>query len=97
MIDLGGYCIFLFDLSSIINRICFAPCRVLPNTCLFSWWQDYKAHRDEIHTKLVQIMRERVLFHLRNLPGIVESWNRPEDADLQPSGFARSVVKVIPQ
>ncbi|KAG1354968.1 putative Vacuolar protein sorting-associated protein 54, chloroplastic [Cocos nucifera] len=56
--------------------------------------QDYKIHRDEIHTKLVQIMRERLLANLRKLPQIVESWNAPEDNDLQPSHFARSVTKV---
>uniref|UniRef100_A0A2P2M9M5 Vacuolar protein sorting-associated protein 54 C-terminal domain-containing protein n=1 Tax=Rhizophora mucronata TaxID=61149 RepID=A0A2P2M9M5_RHIMU len=57
--------------------------------------QDYKVHQDEILTKLVQIMRERLMFHLRGLPQIVESWNRPEDADSQPSQFARSLTKVI--
>ncbi|KAJ0018047.1 hypothetical protein Pint_11387 [Pistacia integerrima] len=57
--------------------------------------QDYKVHRDEIHTKLVQIMRERLLVHLRGLPQIVESWNRPEDADSQPSQFARSLTKEV--
>lgn len=39
-------------------------------------------------------MRERLLVHLRGLPQIVESWNRPEDADPQPSQFARSLTKV---
>uniref|UniRef100_A0A5B7C787 Vacuolar protein sorting-associated protein 54 C-terminal domain-containing protein n=1 Tax=Davidia involucrata TaxID=16924 RepID=A0A5B7C787_DAVIN len=57
--------------------------------------QDYKVHRDEIHTKLVQIMRERLLVHLRGLPQIVESWNKPEDADSQPSQFARSLMKEV--
>ncbi|KAJ8758668.1 hypothetical protein K2173_000389 [Erythroxylum novogranatense] len=57
--------------------------------------QDYKVHRDEIHTKLVQIMRERLLFHLRGLPQIVEGWNRPEDPDSQPSQFARSLTKEV--
>lgn len=56
--------------------------------------QDYKVHRDEIHSKLVQIMRERVLAHLRTLPQIVDGWNRPEDGDPQPSQFARSLTKV---
>jgi vacuolar protein sorting-associated protein 54 len=56
--------------------------------------QDFKVHRDEIHTKLIQIMRERLLVHLRGLPQIVESWNRPEDADPLPSQFARSLTKV---
>ncbi|XP_048424312.1 vacuolar protein sorting-associated protein 54, chloroplastic isoform X2 [Pyrus x bretschneideri] len=57
--------------------------------------QDYKVHRDEIHTKLVQIMRERLLVHLRGLPQIVESWNRSEEADPQPSQFARSLTKEV--
>ncbi|XP_062162661.1 vacuolar protein sorting-associated protein 54, chloroplastic isoform X3 [Alnus glutinosa] len=56
--------------------------------------QDFKVHRDEIHTKLIQIMRERLLVHLRGLPQIVESWNRPEDADPLPSQFARSLTKL---
>ncbi|XP_022721292.1 vacuolar protein sorting-associated protein 54, chloroplastic-like isoform X4 [Durio zibethinus] len=57
--------------------------------------QDYKVHRDEIHTKLVQIMRERLLVHLHGLPQIVESWNKPEDAEPQPSQFARSLTKEV--
>ncbi|KAL3376783.1 hypothetical protein AABB24_003286 [Solanum stoloniferum] len=57
--------------------------------------QDYKVHRDEIHSKLVQIMRERLLVHLRGLPQIVESWNRPENTDTQPSQFARSITKEV--
>lgn len=61
---------------------------------IFILKQDYKVHRDEIHTKLVQIMRERLLVHLRSLPQIVEGWNRPEDSDPQPSQFARSLTKV---
>lgn len=57
--------------------------------------QDYKVHRDEIHTKLVQIMRERLLVHLRGLPQIVESWNKPDDGDTQPSQFAKSLTKEV--
>ncbi|KAF9616654.1 hypothetical protein IFM89_031518 [Coptis chinensis] len=59
--------------------------------------QDYKVHRDEIHTKLVQIMRERLLLHLRGLPKIVESWNGPEDGDDQknPSPFAKQLTKEV--
>ncbi|KAL8045550.1 hypothetical protein ABFX02_08G121400 [Erythranthe guttata] len=56
---------------------------------------DYKNHRDEIHSKLVQIMRERLLVHLRSLPQILEGWNRSEDTDLQPSQFARSLTKEV--
>lgn len=57
--------------------------------------QDFKIHRDEIHTKLVQIMRERLLVHLRGLPQIVESWNKPDDGDTQPSQFAKSLTKEV--
>lgn len=39
-------------------------------------------------------MRERLLHHLRQLPQIVETWNRPDDGDAQPSQFARSLTKV---
>ncbi|KAL5830154.1 hypothetical protein ACOSQ3_019622 [Xanthoceras sorbifolium] len=55
--------------------------------------QDYKVHRDEIHTKLVRITRERLLLQLRGLPQIVESWNRPDDSP--PSQLARSLTKEV--
>ena len=48
-------------------------------------FQDYKVHRDEIHLKLVQIMKERLMVHLRTFPQIVETWMRSEDNDAQPS------------
>ncbi|XP_057546411.1 vacuolar protein sorting-associated protein 54, chloroplastic isoform X2 [Amaranthus tricolor] len=51
--------------------------------------QDYKVHRDEIHSKLVQIMRERLLYHLQ------KSWNKPEEDETQPSLFAKSVTKEV--
>ena len=51
-------------------------------------------HRDEIHSKLVQIMKERLLVHLRGLPQIVETWHRSDEADVQPSQFARNLTKV---
>ncbi|KAJ0582077.1 putative vacuolar protein sorting-associated protein [Helianthus annuus] len=57
--------------------------------------QDYKVHRDEIHTKLVQIMRERLLVHLRGLPQIIETWSRVDETDVQPSQFARSLTKEV--
>ncbi|XP_024532479.1 vacuolar protein sorting-associated protein 54, chloroplastic isoform X2 [Selaginella moellendorffii] len=59
--------------------------------------QDYKVHREEIHTKLVQIMKERLQVHLRILPQVVEGWNKaaPDDADAQPSQFARTLTKEV--
>lgn len=57
--------------------------------------QDYKVHRDEIHTKLVQIMRERLLVHLRGLQQIIDTWNRSDESDIQPSQFAKSLTKEV--
>eukprot|EP00252_Welwitschia_mirabilis_P012692 TRINITY_DN28033_c0_g2_i3.p1 TRINITY_DN28033_c0_g2~~TRINITY_DN28033_c0_g2_i3.p1 ORF type:complete len:822 (+),score=166.05 TRINITY_DN28033_c0_g2_i3:30-2468(+) len=57
--------------------------------------QDYKVHRDEIHLKLVQIMKERLQVHLRMMPQIVESWNKQEDKELQPSQIARNLTKEV--
>lgn len=72
----------------------FIPCHVQSEKVYHdNILQDYKIHRDEIHTKLVQIMRERLLANLRKLPQIVEDWNK-EDVDPQPSAFAKSVTKV---
>lgn len=57
--------------------------------------QDYKMHRDEVHLKLVQIMKERLLVHLRTLPQIAETWNKSDDQDAQPSQFARALTKEV--
>ncbi|XP_022926602.1 vacuolar protein sorting-associated protein 54, chloroplastic-like [Cucurbita moschata] len=90
---------FTFAIIPEMRRILFLKVPEARKTLLLSEIdrvaQDYKVHRDEIHTKLVQIMRERLLVHLRGLPQIVESWNRLEDADPQPSQFARSLTKEV--
>ncbi|KAL2623879.1 hypothetical protein R1flu_008124 [Riccia fluitans] len=57
--------------------------------------QDYSTHRDEIHSKLVQIMKERLLHHLKAVPQIVEGWNKADDDDLHPTQFARSLTKEV--
>eukprot|EP00249_Psilotum_nudum_P023375 c28850_g1_i1 orf=396-3701(+) len=57
--------------------------------------QDYKIHKDEIHSKLVQIMKERLMAHLRTLPQLVELWNKSDDQDMQPSHFARALTKEV--
>jgi vacuolar protein sorting-associated protein 54 len=57
--------------------------------------QDYKVHRDEIHSKLVAIMKERLLVHLKTLPQVAETWNRPDDGDNQPSQYARTLTKEV--
>jgi vacuolar protein sorting-associated protein 54 len=90
---------FIYSLIPDIRRVLFLKIPEARKQLLMSELdrvtQDYKIHRDEIHTKLVQIMRERLLANLRKLPQIVESWNGPEDTDLQPSQFAKSVTKEV--
>ncbi|XP_038982689.1 vacuolar protein sorting-associated protein 54, chloroplastic [Phoenix dactylifera] len=90
---------FIYAIIPDIRRVLFSKIPEARKALLMSEIdrvaQDYKIHRDEIHTKLVQIMRERLLANLRKLPQIVESWDAPEDNDLQPSQFARSVTKEV--
>ncbi|XP_022977577.1 vacuolar protein sorting-associated protein 54, chloroplastic-like isoform X2 [Cucurbita maxima] len=90
---------FTFAIVPEIRRILFLKVPEARKTMLLSEIDrvalDFKVHRDEIHTKLVQIMRERLSVHLRGLPQIVESWNRPENSDPQPSQFARSLTKEV--
>jgi vacuolar protein sorting-associated protein 54 len=57
--------------------------------------QDYRVHKDEIHSKLVAIMKERLTVHLRTIPQTVETWNRPEDGDTQASQFAKALTKEV--
>ncbi|KAJ6776562.1 VACUOLAR PROTEIN SORTING 54 [Salix koriyanagi] len=69
---------------------------LLLQACLFLGFLlvDFKVHQEEILTKVVQIMRERVLSHLRKLPPVVERWNIPVDTDSQPSLIAKEIVKM---
>ncbi|KAJ4899882.1 hypothetical protein Rs2_13833 [Raphanus sativus] len=57
--------------------------------------QDYRVHRDEIYTKLVQIMRERLLAHLHGLPKVVEGWSRPPDTNKQTKEFAWPLTREV--
>eukprot|EP00850_Spirogloea_muscicola_P016997 SM000142S00511 [mRNA] locus=s142:81828:87360:+ [translate_table: standard] len=65
--------------------------------------QDYRVHRDEIHSKLVAIMKERLVVHLRTLPGTAEAWAKDAAAsedrpgDEQASQFARALTKARPK
>ena len=57
--------------------------------------QDYRVHKDEIHSKLVDIMKDRLLtVHLPTLLQVVETWNRPDDGDNQATPFAKGLTKV---
>ncbi|KAL4191169.1 hypothetical protein AMTRI_Chr07g79370 [Amborella trichopoda] len=52
--------------------------------------QDYRVHKDAIHTKLVNIMKDRLPVHL---PEMAKSWNQESDA--QPSLHARQLTKEV--
>ncbi|XP_034899828.1 vacuolar protein sorting-associated protein 54, chloroplastic isoform X1 [Populus alba] len=90
---------FVYAIISEIRRVLFLKVPEARKALLLSEIdrvaQDYKVHQEEILTKLVQIMRERVLYHLRKLPPVVESWNRPIDTDSQPSLIAKEIVKEV--
>ncbi|XP_074282397.1 vacuolar protein sorting-associated protein 54, chloroplastic isoform X2 [Silene latifolia] len=90
---------FVYAIIPDIRRILFLKVPENRKTLLQSAMdrvaQDYKHHQDEIHNKLVQIMSERLLHHLRGLPQIVETWNKPDDGDTQSSQFAKSLTKEV--
>ncbi|PSC74274.1 vacuolar sorting-associated chloroplastic [Micractinium conductrix] len=59
--------------------------------------QDYRIHHEEICTKLVSIMRERLSANLRQLPALAAAW--PAGGELEelppPSGFAATAAKQL--
>ena len=60
--------------------------------------QDLSMHKEEIHSKLVAIMRERLATNLKQLPLIASSWTAnspPNPNQLPPSNFAQSSAKQL--
>ena len=57
--------------------------------------QDLKIHRNEIHGKLVAIMRERLTANLKQLPSIAASWGTGAPGLKQPSAFAQTNAKQL--
>ena len=60
--------------------------------------QDLTMHKEEIHSKLVAIMRERLATNLKQLPLIASTWapNSPPDAQqIPPSNFAQTNAKQL--
>ena len=57
--------------------------------------QDLKIHRNEIHSKLVAIMRERLSVNLKQLPSIAATWGNGAPGRKQPSAFAQSNAKQL--
>lgn len=55
-------------------------------------------HKEEIHSKLVGIMRERLSTSLKQLPAIASSWETqtvPNPAHVAPSSFAQTNGKQL--
>lgn len=57
--------------------------------------QDLKIHKNEIHSKLVAIMRERLTVNLKQLPSIAATWGSGAPGRKQPSAFAQSNAKQL--
>ena len=57
--------------------------------------QDLRIHRNEIHSKLVAIMRERLTANLKQLPGTAAAWGTGAPGRKQPSAFAQTNAKQL--
>lgn len=60
--------------------------------------QDLSMHKEEIHAKLVAIMRERLSNSLKQLPAVAMSWGvqgAPATAHVPPSSFAQTNAKQL--
>ena len=60
--------------------------------------QDLSMHKEEIHSKLVAIMRERLATNLKQLPLIASSWtgsSPPKPSQIPPSNFAQTNAKQL--
>ena len=51
-------------------------------------------HRAEVHTKLVGIMRERLIASLKQLPALAATWSLSGDSP-QPSPFSQNLIKQL--
>ncbi|KAI5080569.1 hypothetical protein GOP47_0003752 [Adiantum capillus-veneris] len=93
--NIGFFCALIPDLKRLLAVHIPDTRKMLLFTEIDHVAQDYKVHKDEIHLKLVQIMKERLMAHLRTLPQIVETWIKLDDSDTQPSQFARALTKEV--
>lgn len=57
--------------------------------------QDLRIHRNEIHSKLVAIMRERLTVNLKQLPSVAAAWGTGAPGLKQPSAFAQAIAKQL--
>ncbi|MCO5597436.1 hypothetical protein L7F22_051514 [Adiantum nelumboides] len=93
--NIGFFCALIPDLKRVLAIHIPDTRKMLLFTEIDHVAQDYKVHKNEIHLKLVQIMKERLTAHLRTLPQIIETWNKLDDSDTQPSQFARALTKEV--
>lgn len=58
--------------------------------------QDLTLHRGEVHSKLVGIMRERLIAALKQLPAIADRWGAVSvEDDITPSSFSLGLAKQL--
>ncbi|KAI9320624.1 Vps54-like protein-domain-containing protein [Dichotomocladium elegans] len=53
--------------------------------------KDYKDHQSEIHAKLVAIMNERFLVHMKAMQAI--QWDQPVESEKSPNAYMETLVK----
>ena len=62
---------------------------------ILNFVQDLMTHRAEIHSKLVGIMRERLIASLTQLPALAQRWTAASPHTTAPSAFATSLAKQL--
>lgn len=69
----------------------------LPTTQQLFPLQDYRIHHEEVCSKLVAIMRERLSANIKQLPALAAAWPAgPQRAEAPPpSGFATTAAKQL--
>ena len=67
------------------------------NQSVHTGQQDVTVHRNEVHAKLVAIMRERLNANLKQLPAVADSWGAQpaSPAAPPPSSFAAANAKQL--
>jgi hypothetical protein len=106
-LDTKGVCFILSCLIHLVHIYDSASSRIHHSTSSPSGSgsskQDYRLHRDEIRTKLIAIMQERMHFHRRKMPQVLEQWLEEGKGGVapaaggapEPSEFARALVKEV--
>lgn len=78
--------------------VCFRPSQVILSPILHPpVTQDYRIHHEEVCSKLVAIMRERLSANIKQLPALAATWPAgPVRAEApSPSSFATTAAKQL--